>query len=216
METTVSSRRGNNSQKTTLLPLRLLVPLSLVTVMLLLRGLLLPTPTADFPLFDDGTITTATAMTSAGRIPVSSAVKCDVVSEPEPIKCNAKGTPKIRPTALFQSQGQEDRQLLEWFHGLCNGTYIEMGGLDGIRWSNSHVFNKSPLQWRGVSIEPSPRFEGLQKNRPNKIATMHADVCEERQMVHWVHSSKSDAIHGIWEFAAESYRQRWWKHVQNG
>jgi hypothetical protein len=70
----------------------------------------------------------------------------------------AKPCPKIKLSdpaivPLLQSQDAEDKTLLNWFNGLCGGTYIEMGGLDGITYSNSYVFNKSPLNWTGVLVE---------------------------------------------------------------
>jgi hypothetical protein len=70
----------------------------------------------------------------------------------------AKSCPKIQLSdpaivPLFKSQDAEDKTLLKWFNGLCGGTYIEMGGLDGVTYSNSYVFNKSPLNWTGVLVE---------------------------------------------------------------
>jgi hypothetical protein len=41
------------------------------------------------------------------------------------------------PPEYFKSQGAEDKVLMGWFSNLCHGTYIEMGGLDGVFFSNS-------------------------------------------------------------------------------
>jgi hypothetical protein len=54
----------------------------------------------------------------------------------------------------FKSQSKEDERLLTWFKNLCGGHYLEMGGLDGVRKSNSYVFNKG-LDWKGVLVEAS-------------------------------------------------------------
>ena len=32
----------------------------------------------------------------------------------------------------MKSQSGEDKRLLVWFGGLCNGTYVELGALDGV------------------------------------------------------------------------------------
>jgi FkbM family methyltransferase len=110
------------------------------------------------------------------------------------------------------SQQKEDVTLLQWFNGLCNGTYIEMGALDGLRYSNTNVFNKM-LGWKGVLIEMSPNsYKKLVKNRPNEIATVHAAVCASQDTVHW-YPSKAVAVAGVWEFTTEAYRNRWWKNV---
>jgi hypothetical protein len=34
----------------------------------------------------------------------------------------------------FKSQNTEDKQLLKWFKDICGGTYLEMGGLDGLQY----------------------------------------------------------------------------------
>jgi len=114
---------------------------------------------------------------------------------------------------LFMSQSKEDQELLfqYGFDQLCGGSYLEMGGLDGIQYSNSHVFNKA-LDWKGVLIEASPTsFQRLVENRKNEIATINAGVCREERELHWV-SSPADipAVHGFIEFAAESFKKRWW------
>ena len=112
----------------------------------------------------------------------------------------------------LHSQQQEDKTLLQWFNGLCNGTYIEMGALDGLRYSNTYMFNQV-FHWRGVLIELSPpNYNKLVKNRPNEIATVHAAVCANKGTVHW-YKSGATTTSGIWEFTAESYRKQWWKNA---
>ena len=113
----------------------------------------------------------------------------------------------------FKSQSGEDKLLLTWFNGLCNGTYIEMGALNGIQYSNSYFFHKE-LGWKGVLVELTPKdFESLKRNRPNDV-TVHAAVCDKRQTVHYVTGARvGGAIDGIWEFMAPSFREKWWKGV---
>ena len=115
---------------------------------------------------------------------------------------------------LQKSQIQEDVKLLEYFNGLCGGSYIEMGALDGVRYSNSHVFNKA-LGWKGLLVELSPlNYKELVKNRRNEIAVVHAAVCANHQTVHYVAGDEINrAVGGIWEFAAPSFRKNWWKDV---
>ena len=97
---------------------------------------------------------------------------------------------------------------MRWFGGTCGGTYLEMGALDGITYSNSHVFHKA-RQWKGVLIEASPpNYEKLVKNRPDEIATIHAAVCNKARDVHWVRGKM--ATGGILEFASEHFKKNWW------
>jgi hypothetical protein len=112
----------------------------------------------------------------------------------------------------LKSQSKEDERLLGWFNGLCNGTYIEMGGLDGVRLSNTYVFNKA-LHWKGLLVEASPsNFEKLEMNRPSELATVHAAVCDDRKIVHY-YDAAGGPVRGIWEFAPVSFREMWWTGV---
>ena len=116
----------------------------------------------------------------------------------------------------LKSQSGEDKLLLTWFNGLCNGTYIEMGALNGIKYSNSYFFHKE-LGWKGVLVELTPTdFERLKRNRPDDF-TVHAAVCDKRQTVHYVTGPNigrvGSVIDGIWEFMAPSFREKWWKGV---
>lgn len=112
----------------------------------------------------------------------------------------------------YMSQSKEDETLLGFFNGLCKGTYVEMGALDGKRYSNSWLFNKK-FDWKGVMIEPLPtNFEELKKNRPNEVALVNAAVCEKKGTVHFVKADGS-AIGGIYEFASKTFRERWWPGI---
>uniref|UniRef100_A0A7R9WW12 Methyltransferase FkbM domain-containing protein n=1 Tax=Craspedostauros australis TaxID=1486917 RepID=A0A7R9WW12_9STRA len=132
-------------------------------------------------------------------------------AKPPPLKTQATPCQRTIAPELYKSQSQEDTILLKWLKGLCNGTYIEMGGLDGVRWSNSHVFNKA-LDWKGVHVEADPRnYKNLVKNRPNEIANVHAGVCLEDRDLHWVHVPHDAAVCGFLEFAAEDFKKKHWR-----
>ena len=118
-------------------------------------------------------------------------------------------TDKISNNTIFRSQSREDTILKELFDGvLCgDGTYLEMGALDGLTYSNSFFFHNT-YGWKGVLIEGAPsNYEKLKENRKKEIATVHAAVCEYEQIVHFVDRR---AVGGIWEFASEKFRKRWW------
>ena len=110
----------------------------------------------------------------------------------------------------FRSQSSEDEILLSFFStNLCKGSFIELGALDGEKFSNSYVFSKA-LDWKGVMIEASPKnYPQLEINRPNEIALVNKGVCNQEQDLHWVDGGAS-ATHGFVEFASEAYKKRWW------
>jgi len=127
--------------------------------------------------------------------------------------CNPQRNATVDPPLVFMSQSKEDRKLMAWFGGLCGGTYIEMGALNGKRYSNSYAFNNG-MDWKGLLIEGSPKsYEELKVNRPNELFTVHAGVCGEEMMLHYVDNVDA-AVRGFVEFAAESFQKRWWSEQQ--
>eukprot|EP00525_Craspedostauros_australis_P012311 CAMPEP_0198110094 /NCGR_PEP_ID=MMETSP1442-20131203/2126_1 /TAXON_ID= /ORGANISM="Craspedostauros australis, Strain CCMP3328" /LENGTH=305 /DNA_ID=CAMNT_0043766019 /DNA_START=102 /DNA_END=1019 /DNA_ORIENTATION=+ len=127
-------------------------------------------------------------------------------------RLKTQATPCQRQPApgLHLSQSGEDKILMKWFKNLCGGTYIEMGALDGILFSNSHVFNKG-LDWKGVLVEADPiSYEKVLVNRPNELARIHAGVCLEEQDLHWVQVRDTPAVSGFLEFASEHFKATWW------
>ena len=147
-------------------------------------------------LASDSGFTRSSYRTSRPTV-VSSAIRCE---------------PPDIPDEYFLSQSEEDRKLMKWFGSICGGTYLELGGLDGRRYSNSFVFNKA-LGWKGVLIElRQDNFEKLVVNRPDEIASINAGVCDKQQTLHAVYS-KNPAVGGIYEFAAPSFKQQWWKNI---
>jgi hypothetical protein len=140
----------------------------------------------------------------------------------------------------FRSQSGEDWHLLEYYFGfggehmgqLCGGTYVELGALDGVTISNSHVFH-TQYDWRGVLIELAPdNYERLVVNRPAEtelVPPIHAAVChddndnaEEKEQhtqhrtVHYIAQKDKfwGTTSGIWEFMPPSFRAMWWQDVQ--
>ncbi|KAL7545191.1 hypothetical protein ACHAWF_008542 [Thalassiosira exigua] len=117
------------------------------------------------------------------------------------------------PRKHFKSQDREDRKLMKWFGRLAEGTYLEMGGFDGIWFSNSYVFNKA-LGWKGVLVELiEENYDKMVENRPKEIANIHAGVCGSTRTLHSVRAGPLSAVGGIYELAAPSFRERWWKNI---
>ena len=74
---------------------------------------------------------------------------------------------------IFYSQCGEDLEVYVDFisknkdYFRDNGTYIEVGGSDGVKFSNTKFF-EDELGFTGILIEPEPQFFNLlQKTRPN-------------------------------------------------
>jgi FkbM family methyltransferase len=90
---------------------------------------------------------------------------------------------------MFYSQCLEDIYLNDTiFKNKTNGTYIELGALDGVLYSNTKFFEDT-LNWRGILIEPHPeKFIALKNNRPNNflfnnLVSCHTEPLEFRYFV---------------------------------
>jgi hypothetical protein len=86
--------------------------------------------------------------------------------------------------------GEEVYAFENFFYGLENGTFLDIGALDGVRDSNTLALERV-LGWKGVLIEASPTsFSELQKNRPGQLH-VNAAVCAREQTVHFLEHPNS-------------------------
>jgi len=71
---------------------------------------------------------------------------------------------------MYYSQAGEDKFLYENIFSKSDKfpkTYIEMGAIDGVKYSNTKFF-EDHHGWTGILIEPNPvMFKSLKRNRPN-------------------------------------------------
>ena len=89
---------------------------------------------------------------------------------------------------LLTSYGQSSEDLFaeaHFFHNLYNGTFLELGALDGNLYSNTKLF-EDQRGWRGVLVEPNrEEFEKIPAHRPEAVA-VHAAICAQSRNVHFV------------------------------
>ena len=94
----------------------------------------------------------------------------ELVIKPYAILFFAECSVKVdRKEIKWHSLYHEDRDLLVNFYKkkeYCNGTFVEMGALDGDRKSNTWVFEEY-FKWTGLLIEANPiNAQKLIINRP--------------------------------------------------
>lgn len=69
---------------------------------------------------------------------------------------------------MYYGQWETDKIIESYFKEQNTGFCIEVGAYDGVKGSNTKLFNDKG--WNTMCIEPNPFvFEELQKNRPNSI-----------------------------------------------
>jgi FkbM family methyltransferase len=70
---------------------------------------------------------------------------------------------------VYRSQFGQDRIVEKLFDEMRGGVFVELGGMDGRKFSNTSYLEDA-LGWTGVLIEPNPElFPIMVKNRPNTI-----------------------------------------------
>jgi hypothetical protein len=121
----------------------------------------------------------------------------------------AKSVPYVN---MSTSQDEEDVWAWENIFGRKRGgVVVEVGGLDGLTYSNSFLFSRL-LGWHAVLIEGSPAdYEVMLAHRPE--ATMiNAALCGHERVPHWIQGWPPENA-GIYEFfSAGSIRaqfKRW-------
>ena len=99
---------------------------------------------------------------------------------------------------MYYSQFQEDEFLnSNIFKNKKNGTYIELGALDGILYSNTKFFEDS-LNWKGVLIEPHPeKFKLLEKNRNNNYLFNNLVSCQKEPLVFRYFLDNYSSVSGV-------------------
>lgn len=116
-----------------------------------------------------------------------------------------RGSPE--PNEAYDGQDKEDEYAYHtFFKGLYSGTYLELGALDGVRYSNTRWFHKQ-LGWRGLLIEANPdNWVNLIVNRPHDIC-VHTAICKQIGKVHW--APGPSCCSGIFEFMSSEFINKW-------
>jgi FkbM family methyltransferase len=110
----------------------------------------------------------------------------------------------------FMSQYYEDTIVYQHFYSdppQCGGTVIEMGGFDGMTYSNSWFFQYG-LQWRTLLVEAYPEnYKKMVKNRPDAI-NLQGAMCKGGGTVKF-QTSNNGAAGGVAQDMSGKHKERW-------
>jgi FkbM family methyltransferase len=121
------------------------------------------------------------------------------------IRCSSAYNSTQFAKASRSLNGEEAFLHENYFKGICNGTYVELGAHDGLGQDNTLAFH-TLLGWSGLLIEPSPaRFKTLQANRPGDLLINKA-VCNNPGNVHFI---DTPFVGGVWELMNAEFISRW-------
>jgi len=109
---------------------------------------------------------------------------------------------------------EAEHLYLHYMYNHSFGTYVEMGALDGLVFSNTDALNRL-WGWRGLLIEASPiSYPRLIVNRPNDLC-IRAAVCDRFTQVHWITRAQNLDVQGIYEFMTPDFLRTWHPTVTN-
>ena len=110
----------------------------------------------------------------------------------------------------FYGQGRIDSVIDQFFKlkGIEKGTFLDVGSLDGKRFSNTYHLEKE-CGWTGICVEIHPSFFPLLKeNRPNSIcyscAASDVDHSTQTAYLNW-RGSLSSLDHGLEDYFKQHY-----------
>lgn len=114
----------------------------------------------------------------------------------------------LKPKAVYWGQKREDFHIhTHYFPTLRNGTFLEMGALDGIKYSNTKFFEDT-MNWSGVLIEPIPsEFAKLKMNRPRCTLFQCAVSTNEGVVEMYEHN----AVSSVKENTTDDFFNTWHK-----
>ena len=128
--------------------------------------------------------------------------------------------PYVPKVVGFTGQGSvhgdpEDKHVFERYFScdgnepvLRRGTYLELGALDGVQFSNTRFFDKE-LDWGGLLVEPSSAFFELAENRGSNEHNhiVHSAVCDVEGEIDWMESN-TKAVSGIAQTMPDAFKPK--------
>jgi len=117
---------------------------------------------------------------------------------------------------MYYSQWGEDQYLNDnYFHNKTNGTYIELGALNGVLYSNTKFF-QDVLNWNGILIEPHPyAFNILTKTRPNNFLFNDLISSEKKALQYRYFVNNLAAVSGVENTLPNKHFIEYYNNISN-
>ena len=111
------------------------------------------------------------------------------------------------PGPVYSQNCEDLYAYWSWFADRSEpGFFVELGALDGVRYSNTLFFEET-LKWDGLLLEGSSvSFASLCCNC-RRVLALHAAVCNATRTVHFVEGAKA-ATGGILEFMSADHMKK--------
>ena len=115
---------------------------------------------------------------------------------------------------MYYSQCQEDKFLNHtYFHNKRGGTYIELGALDGVLYSNTKFF-QDQLDWSGILIEPHPgAYSMLEKYRPRNYLFNNLVSCIQEEVNYKFFADGLISVSGVENTLPQEHFDKYYNHA---
>lgn len=116
--------------------------------------------------------------------------------------------------ATYYSQDKQDEFLNKnYFKNMRNGSFVEIGAHNGIKFSNTYFYEKE-LNWKGICIEPMPAVYGeLIKNR--MCVCVQGCVSDREGLSPFVCITSPDPIEDMFSGLMNKYDPRHWERIKS-
>jgi FkbM family methyltransferase len=95
----------------------------------------------------------------------------------------------------------------DYFNGLKNGFYVDIGAAEGILCNNTVTFDKG-YNWKGICIEPnSISFNKLKENRPDAECLNIAIADTEDDLEYWEIIGEASCLSGLKELMSAEHQE---------
>jgi FkbM family methyltransferase len=130
----------------------------------------------------------------------------DIERDTNNIALQLKLLAEINSGYSFQSEINQDLLAFLWFKGKREGFYIDIGANDGMRSSNTYLFEK--IGWKGICIEPIPDlFKVLTENR--KCDCYNVAISDKNnEDVEFIRAAGVEALSGLKNEMTEFHKER--------
>lgn len=110
---------------------------------------------------------------------------------------------------MYRSQCGQDRLVERLFKGMRGGFFVELGGMDGLKFSNTSYLEEA-LEWTGILIEPNPHlYSKMVSNRPRSIHKSCAIASPESPDTLTLRVPKAcPGLAGLQDFYPKAHTQR--------
>jgi FkbM family methyltransferase len=141
---------------------------------------------------------------------VSTAKACQIealpTGPPTPLPTERKIVWACSDYSQYGESATISRLFFDTENPLVEGTFLEVGALDGQKFSNS-LFFESCLNWTGVLVEANPTNYNLLRRNRRRTHNLHMAVCEQETTTPFIPNAGTNPVSTL--HSTKGYMRKW-------